>query len=241
MSDYVPPDDPIPTLTKFLEDREYEYVQKVLQASNGNVKRAARIAGRAWERFYRNKVLGYGLRARDFKQRGFIGASIYVYLGLAIAAAALAGVCYMVGRSEGRALERSVWTEQQNADLRASNMALNDAHQKIRAHEQAAAEKVAAVSRGYQKDLENANRAKTTAMDALRASGGLRVAVTGCKADDAGTAETASSAGRRDGGEATGLLDESASAFLIGEASRADAVVLQLRACQAVIKADRSF
>ena len=240
MSDYVPPDGPIPTLTKFLEDREYEYVQKVLQASNGNVKRAARIAGRAWERFYRNKVLGYGLRARDFKQRGFIGG-VYVYIGLAVAAAALAGVCYLAGRSDGRALERALWTEQQNADIRAANQALEEAHKKIRAHEQAAAEKVAAVSRGYQKDLENANRAKTTAMDALRASGGLRVAVTGCKADDAGTAETASSAGRRDGGEATGLLDESASAFLIGEASRADAVVLQLRACQAVVRADRSF
>ena len=231
--------DRIPTLTKFLEDQEYEYVQKVLQASNGNVKRAARIAGRAWDRFYRNKVLGYGLRARDFKQRGFIGASIYVYLVLAIAAAALAGVCYMVGRSEGRALERSVWTEQQNSDLRAANMALNDAHQKIRAHEQAAAEKVAAVSRGYQKDLENANRAKTTAMDALRASGGLRVAVTGCKADDAGAAETAASAGRRDGGTASGFLAEADGAFLVSEASRADAVTLQLRACQAVVRADR--
>ena len=233
-------DDPLPRLNKFLEDQEYDYLCKAMTLTNGNGARAARIAGRDTVRFYK-RLKQFGLSSKAFrKQTGFIGG-IYVYIGLAIAAAALAGVCYVVGRSDGRALERALWTEQQNADLRAANVALDHAHQKIRAHEQAAAEKVAAVSRGYQKDLENANRAKTLAMDALRASGGLRVAVTGCKADDAGTGEAASGATGRDGGASTGLLAETDGAFLVSEASRADAVTLQLLACQRVVRADRGL
>ena len=215
-------------------------MKRLLEETRGCVRVAMGQAGHLDATSFYRKLYRHGLYPSRFrKQTGSIGASIYVYLAMAIAAAALAGVCYLAGRSEGRALERAIWTEQQNTDLRAANMALNDAHQKIRAHENAAAEKVAAVSRGYQKDLENANRAKTTAMDALRASGGLRVAVTGCKADDAGAAETASSAGRRDGGTSTGLLAEADGAFLVSEASRADALTLQLRACQAVVRSDR--
>ena len=245
------PDD-LPKLTKFLEDQEYDYLQRTMEMTHGRVKEAARLAGREPIRFYK-KLLSYGIKAREYrgiyhcpewheahrkKQGGFIFGGIYVYIGLAIAAAALAGVCYLVGRSDGRSIERSVWAEQQNSDLREANQALDAAHTKARTQEQEAARKVAAVSSGYQKDLANANRTKDLAMAAVRASGGLRVAVTSCQADSGGTPETASAAERRDGGAAA-YLPESTSRNLIDLAAEADAVALQLKACQAVIRADR--
>lgn len=164
----------------------------------------------------------------------------YVWLGIAVATTIMAATSYVVGRSDGRSLERSVWAEQQNTDLREANRALDAAHKKARDEEQESAKKVAAVSGRYQKDIANANRAKTLAMDALRASGGgLRVSVTGCEATSNRPAEAAASASRRDGGAASGFLAENDAAFLLGEASRADEVTLQLRACQAVVRADR--
>ena len=58
--------EPLPTLNKFLEDREYDYLMLAMEVTHGKVKEAARIAGRAPERFYK-KLLSYGIRARDFR------------------------------------------------------------------------------------------------------------------------------------------------------------------------------
>jgi hypothetical protein len=257
------PSDSLPTLNKYLEDQEYEYLTLAMEVSHGVVKQAARIAGREPGPFYK-KLLDYGIKARDYrgiyhgpewqaahkdlprepngyfkKQKGFIFGGAYVYLAMALAAAALAAVCYLTGRSDGRALERSEWVSQQNSDLRTANQAIDAAHKKAREQEAQSAQKVAAVSTAYQKDLANANRAKDLALNALRA-GGLRVAVTGCQATDGGTGQAAPAAPGRDGGAATGFLAENDAAFLLSEASRADEVTLQLRACQAVIRADRS-
>ena len=251
----------LPNLTKFLEDQEYDYLQRTMEMTHGRVKAAARLAGRAPERFYK-KLLSYGIKAREYrgiyhcpewheahrkKQGGFIFGGIYVYLGMAIAAAALAGVCYLAGRSDGRDIERSVWAEQQNSDLREANRALDAAHKAARDQEQEAARKVAAVSSTYQRDLANANRTKDLAMAALR-SGALvlRDPVASSPPVSGGTAEAPACACGRDGppggvlsASASRVLSGEASRFLIALASEADVVATQLQACQALVRADR--
>ena len=176
-------------------------------------------------------------------QRGFIFGSAYVYIGMAIAAAALAGVCYLAGRD----IERSVWAEQQNSDLREANRALDAAHKAARIQEQEAARKVAAVSSTYQRDLANANRTKDIAMAALR-SGALvlRDPVASSPPVSGGTAEAPACACGRDGppggvlsASASRVLSGEASRFLIALASEADVVATQLQACQALVRADR--
>jgi DNA-binding NtrC family response regulator len=58
--------DPLPTLNKYLEDQEYEYLRLAMEVSHGVVKKAARIAGREPGRFYK-KLLDYGIKARDYR------------------------------------------------------------------------------------------------------------------------------------------------------------------------------
>ena len=232
-------------------DAEREYLAEVLRESRGKVSVAMSVAGwRGGETKFYRKLYRHDLYPSRFrKQGGFIFGGIYVYIGMAIAAAALAGVCYLVGRSDGRALERSSWTEQQNSDLREANRALDAAHTKARAQEQEAARKVAAVSSTYQRDLANANRTKDLAMAALR-SGALvlRDPAPGSPAHAGGTAEAAACASGHHGppggvlsASASRVLSGEASRFLIALASEADFVTLQLQSCQAVIRADRGL
>ena len=172
------------------------------------------------------------------RQRGFIFGGMYAYLAMALAASTLAIGMYALGRSEGRKLERAEWAEQQNADLRTANQALGAAHKKVREQEARAAQKVAAISTAYQKDLANANRAKTLAMDALRA-GAIVLRDPGATDPAADRAcQVAASPGGRDGG-ASPRLSEPLAQFLTSLASEADSVVIQLAACQSVVRADR--
>lgn len=62
------PSEPLPTLNKFIEDQEYEYVKTVLTVAHGNIKRAANIAGRHWSNFYKKKIRGYGFHPKDFRK-----------------------------------------------------------------------------------------------------------------------------------------------------------------------------
>jgi hypothetical protein len=57
-----------PTLNKYLEDKEYEYMEQLLTLVEGNIRRAAELAGRSLEKFYKGKVLAYGFRAKDFRR-----------------------------------------------------------------------------------------------------------------------------------------------------------------------------
>ena len=163
----------------------------------------------------------------------------YGILIAALAALGLAIGAYFYGRSDGKAIERASWTEQQNSDLRTANRALDAAHRKNRDQEAQSAQKVAAVSTAYQKDLANANRTKDIAMAALR-SGALvlRDPAPSSPPASGGTAEAAACPAGRDGREA-GRLSDQAAEFLVSEASRADSYVAQLSACQQVIRADR--
>jgi hypothetical protein len=221
-------------LSKFLKVVERNCLVEALETCK-TAKDAAAELGIKYENL-RKKARAHGLKLTAFhKQRGFIFGGVYVYLAIAVGLAIALALAF----NGGRKYERADWLDQQNSDLRTANQAIDAAHKKAREQEAQSAQKVAAVSTAYQKDLANANRAKDLALNALRA-GGLRVAVTGCQATDGGTGQAAPAAPGRDGGAATGFLAENDAAFLLSEASRADEVTLQLRACQAVIRADRS-
>ena len=125
-------------------------------------------------------------------------------------------------------------------DLKAANeaAALTKAtEEKYRAQEQAHSQAVAQIANDYEWRLTDAQAKTTLALNAIR-SGGLRLRDPGAQACGDTAPGTPASTSGRDGASAGGLSNQ-ASEFLYSEAARADSVVLQLSACQAVIQADR--
>ena len=110
--------------------------------------------------------------------------------------------------------------------------------EKYRAQEQAHSQAVAQIANDYEGRLTDAQRKTTIALDAIRA-GGLRLRDPGAQACRDPAASVAASTSGRNGAE-SGRLSGAASEFLLSEAARADAVVLQLTACQGVVTADRN-
>ena len=151
-------------------------------------------------------------------------AAIAVLLGLAGA--------YIKGRSDGGELVRSEYAQR---DLQAANETaaqISGINQRIRAKERQWAEKFAGASQTYQGRL----KANEKALD-IALAGRLfdRAANQACGGSPGSPAPGAS--GRN--GEAGAYLPESTSRFLLGLASEADAVVLQLQACQAILESER--
>ena len=129
-------------------------------------------------------------------------------------------------------------TERDSAWREAEKAAIAKADKAAREAEAAQAVKLAKIQADYQKEKANAQKADAARVAAVRAGSRLRIA-TGCTgaADVPGT--TVPAAGS-DAPAAAQFLGESDSAFLIGEAARADEIVRTLTACQAVITSDRS-
>lgn len=102
------------------------------------------------------------------------------------------------------------------------------------------ADRLSTVSTKYEQEV--AKNAKTKAdLDAARKRGAVVLrdpGRTGGEACGGGTPETAPGTGQRDGPPGA-RLSESLADFLVAEASRADAIVLQLTACQDVLDNER--
>lgn len=173
----------------------------------------------------------------------------WVILGiLAASIAALTGT-YFYGVGVGKDKVEAVWQAREakiNAD---TAVAIQAAGAKTLAAERASAERAAAASTAYQNKLKEKDREKATAIANQRA-GNIRLrdpnASTSTCRDPVsptgpGPGGHPSSPGPRLPVESTGVLSGRTSEFLIGEASRADKVVEQLAACQAIIKSDRSI
>lgn len=110
---------------------------------------------------------------------------------------------------------------------------------KVRAAEQQAAQDMAAIDAQHQKDIANEKHNAATVLAAYRTGViGLRDDFKTVTITTTVLPSTATSTGGSDGTRTVGLRDEHVS-FLVQEASRADQVADQLRACQAVVKADR--
>lgn len=112
-----------------------------------------------------------------------------------------------------------------------------DNHQaELIAAERKAAADMAAIDQAHQEAMTNAQTEIDRLVDAVR-SGEQRLRDRfKCPAN--GVPQAGGSPGGSHAGTAGGLQSEDAE-FLIREAARADAVVRQLQACQAVVKADR--
>jgi hypothetical protein len=111
------------------------------------------------------------------------------------------------------------------------------ANARVRGIELRMAENLASIDARYQTKLKEKDNALTAARAAARHYG-LFVTATCPPADRGAAGSTPAGPGIGDGAARVRLSDEAAD-FLVGEAARADAVVEQLTACQAVVRADR--
>lgn len=162
----------------------------------------------------------------------------YAYIALGALVACL--LAYVQGRSDERKIVVSEYATRDLTDARESQAAYAAINERYRAKEQDQAKRLAGVSKTYQKELANAETAKIVALDAVR-TGALQLRLTDsrCEAGGSPAGQAAAGAGGRDGAAGGQFLGPTDSAFLIAEASRADAVTQQLTACQAVVTEDR--
>jgi prophage endopeptidase len=168
-----------------------------------------------------------------------------VLLAVGLLAAAVGAYLWVDhrGYARGAAATEATWQAREAEELSKANAEIEKLNREARARETAYAMDLEAVASDYEKDLRNAKRSRDAAMAALRA-GTLELRDPGaapCQGAGAGRpGEAPAGAGRRDGG-ADGRLSGEAAAFLLDLAAEADAVVLQLHACQRVVQTDRAF
>jgi uncharacterized membrane protein len=190
-------------------------------------------------------------------QRGVI-AGVWLYLAGAIAfMLVLAGLIKVwnnyttaldkQGYDRGVAESTAAYTKRDNTQLQAALSAQSVAERVAAAAERKAATAQSTASTNYQKGV-NDGKTKLAAFIASARAGTVKLrdpgnqAGTGsarCNQASQGTA--AGPATGSDGGAASGLLSESATVFLASEANRADEIVMQLTAAQAVIVSDRAL
>lgn len=162
----------------------------------------------------------------------------YVIIGLLIAWVASLGAVGWWQNDAGHTAERVVWQKRDNEALTKANAAIKRLEEEARASELRHAEDLNVISTGYQKELVNAKAQKDRDVAAARAGTlGLRFRAEGGTCPG-GTGQATASSGGRDG-PATAELPSEIAAGLFALADDADEVVLQLTACQAVIRSDR--
>ena len=146
---------------------------------------------------------------------------------------------YVAGRHDGAKINEAAW-QKREAEINGKQADLiAKANQAVRDEEHAKAEKFVEISTTLQGKIKEKDRALQIALDSVR-SGGIRLSIPTSGTATCGNAEsgTAASTGRDNAG-ARAELSPTASNFLTGEASRADKIVEQLTACQALVRADR--
>lgn len=164
------------------------------------------------------------------------------YLLLAIGIAWLASVVGIgvYEHQAGAIAERVKWQVREAKQDVAANLKIRQLQDAARATEQRAAQDLAAVAERYEKEKSDVAASKDRVISDLR-SGALRLRFPTATTGDAGrsqAAATAAGAGECDG-RAAGELPQPVAEFLVSLASEADSVVVQLMACQAVVRQDR--
>ncbi|HEX7116256.1 MAG TPA: lysis system i-spanin subunit Rz [Steroidobacter sp.] len=145
------------------------------------------------------------------------------------------------GYERGVSEERAKWVARESEELAAANALIEKLQREARAAEQAHAKELAAISKRYQENLRNVEKARDAHIAALRA-GALRLRdpeAPACEsACGGGVSEASAAAGGRNG-PAGGELSAEASEFLLRLTAEADEVARQLQACQEIIRSDR--
>ncbi|MDR2188922.1 MAG: lysis protein [Azonexus sp.] len=165
-------------------------------------------------------------------------------IALALMAALALGVYTAVSSiyEAGRGFERGLWQAREAEELIAANAEIARLVTAARAAEQAHSAAMAAAALSYQEKITHETHRRDRVIADLR-NGALRLrdpgpATTGQNAACDPAAQTSTAAAGGDDPPAPGLSRPTAE-FLVGEAARADAVAVQLAACQTVVVADR--
>lgn len=150
------------------------------------------------------------------------------------------GGAYVKGRSDGTAITTSIYAQRDvkaAADYQAKETALQEAY---RAKEAKWTQSLAAVSKDYQRKVaanETQRLADIAAIDARTIRLRDPNAADNQACGDKGAIPAASAAGHN--GSAGAYLPNKTAAFLLGLATEADSVTVQLTACQAVLASER--
>lgn len=159
----------------------------------------------------------------------------------AFAAAALIGVVALFYNLHVDKLIRVAVTKavtQRDGEWRKSEeAAIEAARKKAQATEAAHAKDLDEIEKKHRKEMEDATKQADARIASVHAGYRLRISA-GCTGAGNG-AQVAAAAPGSDGTAGAQFLSEADSAFLIGEAKRADDIVRQLRICQETIDSDR--
>lgn len=162
-----------------------------------------------------------------------------IIAGLVLWLASVVGVGYWQ-RQDGITVTEAAYAQRDNKELAEINNKLKTTEEAYRKLEHQAAERQAAISATYQEQLKNANKKTADLIIAARAGTFRLRDPSSLQTGGHDLPKTATSSGGRDGQAGSEFLGESATVFLINEASRADNLTRQLDACQAVVMADRA-
>ena len=176
------------------------------------------------------------------RQHGFLGFSpLILYVVIAAVGLALLAGSYLKGRGDGKAMTEAVWQKREAEINAATATKIREREAQVRADERDKANAQAKISADLQRKLKETSNAKDRVIADLR-SGARRLSIPAACPATGGSAmpSAAATASGRDG-ETRADLSEHAARFLVDLASRADEVVAQLTACQAVILADRNI
>lgn len=164
----------------------------------------------------------------------------YSFLGVLLAwLLSLCAVGYWQ-HNDGQAMERAKWQAREVTELRTANDKIAVLEHAARSAELDYADAMNKIAIQFEQEKRDAN-IKTNRLIAKLRAGDLRLYDPAARRESpcAGTTgETPASPGSGDGATAGGLSGE-ATEFLLSEAERADEIVLQLNACQGVVRADR--
>lgn len=162
----------------------------------------------------------------------------WAILGLVAAWAASVAAVGVWQHNVGAAIEKAVWVEKENAEVKAANEKIDALQKAAREKERQYVVGVATITSKLVKEKADALAKQVTLEDALN-RGVVELRDPGAKSScSSGAAQATAGAGRSDGGSGARLSTEAAS-FLLRLTGEADDVTRQLGACQAVIKEDR--
>lgn len=167
-------------------------------------------------------------------------AFLLLYWKWIAAAAVIAALTIAYNVHVNRLIDKAVVkaVTERDAEWRASEEeAIQAAKERARAEEAGHKTALDAIAAQHEKEMNDANKKLAALNASVRAGARLRIA-SGCTSSG-NASDAASPAGVGDGKAGAQFLGEADSAFLIGEAARADAIVRQLTQCQAVVIEDR--
>ena len=166
----------------------------------------------------------------------------WVILALVVAFVTQGLGAYFYCVDTGETEQDAKWQERENVELKTANAKILELTTKARADEAKAAIAQAAISEDYEGKLKNVQDDKDKFVSDVRAGRiVLRIPQPAAakRAGGGASSQAAASPGQCDG-EARGELPREVTEFLYGEAGRADSIVEQLTACQALVKRDRN-